>query len=87
MSTEEFRMALTFAATLVAMGAGTKIILAWLRRPRSLSALPADLAERLERIELRGDGAFPMATGARRAAIGEDVRPPDALRGGGGKST
>ena len=51
MSTEEFRLALTFAATLVAMGAGTKIILAWLRRPRSPSALPADLTERLERIE------------------------------------
>jgi hypothetical protein len=51
MSTEEFRLALTFAATLAAMGAGTKIILAWLRRPRALNALPADLVERLERIE------------------------------------
>ena len=51
MSTEEFRLALTFVATLAAMGAATKVILAWLRRPRSLGTLPSDLMERLERIE------------------------------------
>jgi hypothetical protein len=51
MSTEEFRMALAFVAALAAIGAATKVILAWIRRPRALGTLPSDLTERLERIE------------------------------------
>ena len=36
--------------------------------------------ERMERIELRGHRGFPIAARARRAAVGEDVRSPHALR-------
>lgn len=51
MSTEEFRVFLSFIGVMTAMIAGTKIILTWLRRPRSQMTLPPELAERLERIE------------------------------------
>jgi hypothetical protein len=51
MSTEEFRLLLTFVGTMCALGAVTKVILTWIKRPRPLGALPSELAERLERIE------------------------------------
>ena len=51
MSTEEFKFFLTFIGSMTALIAGTRIVLTWIRRPRGAPALPAELAERLERIE------------------------------------
>jgi hypothetical protein len=51
MSTEEFRVFLSFIGLMTAIIAGTKIILTWLRRPRAQMTLPPDLVERLDRIE------------------------------------
>jgi hypothetical protein len=51
MSTEEFKFMLTFIGMMGALVAVTKVTLAWVRRPRSLGTLPADLTERLDRIE------------------------------------
>ena len=51
MSTEEFKFFLTFIGTMVALIAGTRIVLTWIRRPRATSALPPEVMERLERIE------------------------------------
>jgi hypothetical protein len=51
MSTEEFRLFLTFIAFMVGIGAVAKVIITWIKRPRSQAALPSDLTERLERIE------------------------------------
>jgi hypothetical protein len=51
MSTEEFRLFLTFVGTMTALIAGTRIVLAWIRRPRGTPALPGEVMERLERIE------------------------------------
>jgi len=51
MSTEEFKFFLTFIAFMVGIGAVTKVIITWIKRPRPQAALPSDLAERLERIE------------------------------------
>lgn len=51
MSTEEFRIFLSFIGLMTAIIAGTKIILTWLRRPRGQITLPPELVERLDRIE------------------------------------
>lgn len=51
MSTEEFRILLGFLGAMAALGAGTKVILTWIKRPRALGALPPELTERLDRIE------------------------------------
>ncbi len=51
MSTEEFRILLTFLGVMAVLGASTKVVLAWIKRPRASGALPAELAERLDRIE------------------------------------
>ncbi len=51
MSTEEFKFFLTFIGIMVTVAAATRIIVAWIRRPRGTVALPSDLTERLERIE------------------------------------
>ena len=51
MSTEEFRLMLTLIGIVVVVGASTKLMLTWMQRPRPLGTLPAELAERLERIE------------------------------------
>lgn len=51
MSTEEFRVFLSFIGVMTAMIAGTRIILTWLRRPRGQVTLPPELVERLDRIE------------------------------------
>ena len=51
MSTEEFRVFLSFIGVMTAIIAGTKIILTWLRRPRAPMTLPPELVERLDRIE------------------------------------
>jgi hypothetical protein len=51
MSAEEDLMFLGFAGAMAALVAATKVILAWIRRPRAPGALPSDLTERLERIE------------------------------------
>jgi hypothetical protein len=51
MSTEEFRLFLTFIGSMTALIAGTRIVLTWLRRPRGTPALPPEIIERLERIE------------------------------------
>lgn len=51
MSTEEFKFFLTFIGTMVALIAGTRIVLTWLRRPRGAPALPPEIVERLDRIE------------------------------------
>ncbi len=51
MSTEEFRILLTFLTILTAVGAVTKVVLTWIKRPRAPGALPPELTERLERIE------------------------------------
>lgn len=51
MSTEEFRVFLSFIGMMAGLGAATRIILVWIRRPRGQPSLPPDLAERLDRIE------------------------------------
>lgn len=51
MSTEEFRLFLTFIGMMAGLGAATKVILAFIKRPRVPRSLPPDLTERLERIE------------------------------------
>jgi hypothetical protein len=51
MSTEEFRLLLTFLGTMAALGATAKVIMTWINRPRAPGALPLDLTERLDRIE------------------------------------
>lgn len=51
MSTEEFKFFLTFIGMMVALIAGTRIVLTWLRRPRGTPALPPEIVERLDRIE------------------------------------
>jgi hypothetical protein len=50
-STEEFRIFLSFIGTMAALAAVTRVILVWIRRPRATTVLPPDLTERLERIE------------------------------------
>lgn len=69
MSTEEFRILLTFVAMMAVLGAGTKVILTWIKRPRAPGALPTDLSERLERIERGVD-----ATAIEVERIGEGQR-------------
>jgi hypothetical protein len=68
-STEEFRLLLTLVGTMAALGAATKVILTWIKRPRHLGALPVELAERLERIERGVD-----ATAIEVERIGEGQR-------------
>ena len=52
MGTEEFRLFLIFfIGVMVTMGAVTKVIITWIKRPRPHRELPSDVAERLERIE------------------------------------
>jgi hypothetical protein len=51
MSPEEFRMLLTFFVFVTVIGAATKVITTWMKRPRSQGTLPSDVVERLERIE------------------------------------
>lgn len=51
MSTEEFKFFLTFVGMMVTVVAVTRIVVAWIRRPRGTVSLPAELTERLERIE------------------------------------
>jgi hypothetical protein len=51
MSTEEFKFLLTFIGLMMVMGAVTKVIITWIKRPRTQRELPSDVAERLERIE------------------------------------
>jgi hypothetical protein len=51
MSTEEFKFFLTFIGLMMTMGAVTKLIITWIKRPRPQGSLPSDIAERLERIE------------------------------------
>lgn len=85
MSTEEFRLLLTFLGMMAALGAATKIILTWVGRPRSPASLPSELAERLERIERAVD-----VTALEVERIGEGQRfltralgdrsPPDPAR-------
>ena len=69
MSTEEFRLLLTFLGLMAALGASTKVIMSWIKRPRHVGALPAELAERLERIERAVD-----ATAIEVERIGEGQR-------------
>jgi hypothetical protein len=51
MSTEEFRIFLTFVSMMAGLAAVTRIAVVWIRRPRGTAALPHELSERLERIE------------------------------------
>jgi hypothetical protein len=51
MSTEEFRILLGFLGAMAALGTAAKVILTWMKRPRAPRALPAELTERLDRIE------------------------------------
>jgi hypothetical protein len=51
MSTEEFRILLSFVGAMAALAATTKVILTWIKRPRAQGALPPELTERLDRIE------------------------------------
>ncbi len=51
MSTEEFRILLTFLTMVTAVGAVTKVVLTLIKRPRAPGALPPELTERLDRIE------------------------------------
>lgn len=69
MSTEEFRLLLTLVGILAAIGAAATVILTWIKRPRHLGALPAELTERLERIERAVD-----ATAIEVERIGEGQR-------------
>jgi hypothetical protein len=52
MNTDEFKIFLTFfIGFMMVMGAVTKVIVTWIKRPRPQKELPSDIAERLERIE------------------------------------
>ncbi len=51
MSTEEFRVFLSFIGLMAGLSAATRIILVWLRRPRAPFVLAPELVERLDRIE------------------------------------
>lgn len=51
MSTEEFRIFLTFVSMMAGLAAATRIAVVWMRRPRGTAVLPPELTERLERIE------------------------------------
>jgi hypothetical protein len=91
MSTEEFRIFLSFIGLMAGLGAVTRIILVWLRRPRGQVVLPPELTERLDRIERAvdvtaleveriGEGQRFLTRALGERAIAEAQRPEGSGR-------